>query len=384
MATPTRAQAITIDGLQLLFAGTGLAVVTAELLRALTALSPAPRVTLILPQGVALAEFELARAALQTIEVKAPRISPDYLFRAEWGRRVAARLRRERPPGRLFIPYLFNYGRWAENVVLLPDLVYRLESRNGAERARMRLPFRAFMRRFEEWKVTRARRIVVYSDFVRQHAARELHIPQQKFAEIRLAAPHWIADAPENSSPFGELLPERFALYVGGYARRKNVPMLLRACGAVHGRDATFRCVFAGLSPKRIEDDPELVQAWQAPGAKEAAVLLPQVENAELAPLYRRAEFAVYPSRSEGFGLPLVEAAACNRLCLCGDNSSLIELQPNPAYRVNADDETAWVERIAHFWSNPAACAAAGLECAASARRFSWATAAEQLLEAMS
>src|SRR4051794_14853980 len=98
---PDRTRAITMDGLQLLFAGTGLAVVTAELLRALTALSPAPRVTLIRPHGVDLAEFGLERAAVEIIEVKAPRISPDYLFRAGWGRRVAARLRRERPPGRL-------------------------------------------------------------------------------------------------------------------------------------------------------------------------------------------------------------------------------------------------------------------------------------------
>lgn len=380
MPESTRAPAITIDGLQLLFGGTGLAVVTAELLRALGALSPATRVTLMLPSGVALEEFGVERATLHVMEVRAPRISPDYLFRAEWGRRVAARRRRERPPGRLFVPYLFNYGRWAENVVLLPDLVYRLEAKQESSRPRPGLPFRALVRRFEEWKVTRARRIVVYSDFVRRHAAQELRIPPEKFAEMRLAAPHWITAA---GSPEPADLLERFALYVGGYARHKNVPLLLRACGAVHGRDAAFRCVFAGLSPERIEDDPELAQAWAAPGAREAAVLRPRVENAELGALYRRAQFAVYPSRAEGFGLPLVEAAACARLCLCGDNSSMIELQPNPAYRVHADDERSWIDRLAHFWSNPAACETAGRECAAAMGGLSWARAAEQLLEAV-
>jgi glycosyltransferase involved in cell wall biosynthesis len=111
-------------------------------------------------------------------------------------------------------------------------------------------------------------------------------------------------------------------------------------------------------------------------------VLLPHVANAELGPLYRRAQFAVYPSRSEGFGLPLVEAAACEKLCLCGDNSSMVELQPNPAYRVPASDECAWMERIARLWADPAACDAAGRECSAVMSRFSWSDAAGRLLAA--
>jgi glycosyltransferase involved in cell wall biosynthesis len=373
---------IYLDGLQLLFHGTGLALVTAELVRALAALEAKPRVALILPRGVSLASYELSEDAFEIIEVVAPEIRPDYLFRAVWGWRVTAALKRRAPGGRLFIPYLYNYGRLRENVVLVPDLISRLVPNDGVNGTRPRWsmrgrwPIRRFVSRYEEWKVTRAGRIVVYSDFVRRHAADELHIPSERFTNIRLAAPHWItrADAATATLPsaIASVLPEKFVFYVGGFAHHKNVPMLLRVCERLHQLDSTFRCLFAGLG--------ELPRGASA-ALRAAAIPLAKLRHEELAALYYRCQFAVFPSRSEGFGLPVIEAAACGRVCLCGDNSSLVEIQPNPRYRIAATDEDAWVDRILHFWQNPEEAAAAGRECRALASGDEWQRAAQTLHE---
>jgi glycosyltransferase involved in cell wall biosynthesis len=369
---------IYIDALQLLFHGTGLALVTSELLRALSTLAPKEEVGVLLPRGVSLASYDLAERAFEIIEVAAPEIRPDYLFRAAWGWRVAAALKQRASRGRLFIPYLHNYGDLRENVVLLPDLISRLVPEDGPAPKRSRwslrgrLPFRRLARGYEEWKVTKASRVVVYSDFVRRHAGEVLRIPADKFAEIRLGAPHWITrtePAAASAAP-AAALPQKFVFYVGGYAHHKNVPMLLRVCGRLHRLDPTFRCVFAGLG-ELLADAPHDI--------REAVIPLPKLRNDEVAALYHRCQFAVYPSRAEGFGLPLVEAGACGRLCLCGDNSSMVEIQPNARYRIAATDEDAWVERMLHFWRNPDETAAAGQECRSLASSHAWQHAAEEL-----
>jgi glycosyltransferase involved in cell wall biosynthesis len=62
------------------------------------------------------------------------------------------------------------------------------------------------------------------------------------------------------------------------------------------------------------------------------------VGDAELAGLYRLADALLFPSRQEGFGLPVLEAALHRLPAFCSDIESLNELPPGAAHRfpVNA------------------------------------------------
>jgi glycosyltransferase involved in cell wall biosynthesis len=62
-----------------------------------------------------------------------------------------------------------------------------------------------------------------------------------------------------------------------------------------------------------------------------------------LPPLYRGATIFLYPSRFEGFGIPVVEAMACGVPCVVSSHPSLDEACGGAAIRVNADDPTAIV-----------------------------------------
>ncbi|GAH63147.1 unnamed protein product, partial [marine sediment metagenome] len=55
---------------------------------------------------------------------------------------------------------------------------------------------------------------------------------------------------------------------------------------------------------------------------REDIVILGRVEFERLQELYREAEFFVYPSVYEGFGLPILEAQQMGLAVLAGDNSS--------------------------------------------------------------
>jgi glycosyltransferase involved in cell wall biosynthesis len=386
-------KSMSIDGLQLQFPNTGLAVVTSELISAIRRIRPELRLNVFLPEGVDLDSHYLNVEDANWIEIKTPRVSPDYFFRFVWGQRVTKARHRLAITDAHFIPYLYNYGALRRNIVLIPDLVYRLYPDYGTLghsspwwQLRGRLPFRPVVRRCEEWLAMQANRLIVYSKFVRDHATKELGANPGQFTIIPLAAPSWIRImAKKNSCQLCSdgSLPDRFVLYVGGYAVRKNVPMLLRVCGRVHEADSSFRCVFVGLDKSRIATDSELAAAYSADNVRKSSVLVPRVRNEDLYEYYNKSSFAVYPSHSEGFGLPVIEAGTCERLCLCGDNSSMREIQLNSEHRIDSNDEDAWFNRVLYYWKNQRATENAGKECKLNATNYSWDISASRLLNVL-
>lgn len=74
------------------------------------------------------------------------------------------------------------------------------------------------------------------------------------------------------------------------------------------------------------------------------------VSDAQLPALYRKAEAMVYPSLFEGFGMPPVEAMACNTPVICSDRGSLAEIAAPAACVIdpeNPRDMAAALRRIA-------------------------------------
>jgi glycosyltransferase involved in cell wall biosynthesis len=310
------------------------------------------------------------------------------LGRLVWGLQAGQWLRRSEKKLPHFVPYFQNYGAFRKNTVLVPDLHWRIAP-DADRRDRLykwwsaRGAWRPAVHWLEERAVATARRLVVLSEFVKAQSQHWLATPAEKIAVIPLAPPHWVTEAydPRHEAAvaarFG--LPRRFVVYLGRYEPRKNVRLLLEACGELFQRDPTFRCVCVGLDQPETRARFEL-QAALADSAVGASVIsLPSVDRPTLAALLRLAEFSVYPSLSEGFGLPILEAAAAERLCLCADNSSLREVQSEARFRLPTADRAAWVQRIGFHWAHPALTRQAGAESHRLAGRYSWARSAAQL-----
>ena len=101
------------------------------------------------------------------------------------------------------------------------------------------------------------------------------------------------------------------------------------------------------------------------------------VADDDLARLYRGAAAAVYPSRFEGFGIPVLEAMSCGCPVVVSSHPSLDEASGDAAVRADPDDPAALAAGVEHALAERERLAEAGLE---HARGFTWRAAGEIFL----
>jgi glycosyltransferase involved in cell wall biosynthesis len=75
-------------------------------------------------------------------------------------------------------------------------------------------------------------------------------------------------------------------------------------------------------------------------------VVLPFLDRAVLAAIYRRAALVLQPSEREGFGLPLIEAMACGTPIVASDIDVLREVAGDAGSYAAIDDPAAWRDTI--------------------------------------
>ncbi|MDQ6774579.1 MAG: glycosyltransferase family 4 protein, partial [Candidatus Dormibacteraeota bacterium] len=119
-----------------------------------------------------------------------------------------------------------------------------------------------------------------------------------------------------------------YFLYVGALDVRKSPLALLRAAEVARAAGADLDLVLAGAGGP------------QAPERLPGATRLGYLAHEELVDLYSAATCLVFPSRYEGFGLPLLEAMACGCPVVAYRNSSLPEVTGDAALLV-ADGDVA-------------------------------------------
>ena len=105
--------------------------------------------------------------------------------------------------------------------------------------------------------------------------------------------------------------------------------------------------------------------------------VVPYVADDELPALYRGASVFVFPSRFEGFGMPVVEAMACGTPVVCSTHPSLDEAAGDVAVRVDVESADAIERGIEEARERRGELVPQGI---AHARRFTWRATGEALL----
>jgi glycosyltransferase involved in cell wall biosynthesis len=164
----------------------------------------------------------------------------------------------------------------------------------------------AYRRRVYGWTVRKSRIVIADSEHGRETLIERLGLDPARVRAIHLAVDH------RRFTP-GAGMREPFLLYPANTWPHKNHQRLFHAFGQARREHPELRLVLTGAGHERLP----LPAGVESKGS---------VTTDQLVELYRNASALVYPSLYEGFGIPCLEAMACDCPVACSRVASLPEI----------------------------------------------------------
>ena len=145
---------------------------------------------------------------------------------------------------------------------------------------------------------------------------------------------------------------KRYILHVGTVEPRKNLGLLLDALRDLRreGSGPVPQCVLVGRQGWRSEDIRRRLESTRFEDGM--VVWLRDVSDRELGALYRGAQFAVVPSTTEGWGLPIRESLAHGLPCIASRAGGMEEAGQDLAAYFDPDDANGLKKAMAYWIDN--------------------------------
>lgn len=214
--------------------------------------------------------------------------------------------------------------------------------------------------------------LLANSEYTKQDVAAYCHVPLEKITVTHLSADP-VADTVEAFAPMQD---KRFIMYVGRPQPHKNLDRLLDAFEKLLETQPDLHLVLAGKKDALYE---RYASAVDARGLKQV-VFTDFIEDAQLRWLYENCQAYVFPSLSEGFGLPGLEAMLHGAPVVSSNATCLPEVYGDAAHYFDPLDVDDMVRAISDVLTDEklhADLVARGHE---QVKKYSWQRMAQQTL----
>ena len=269
------------------------------------------------------------------------------------------RLLRRLRPSLAHFQHVIAPARGLPAVVTIHDLSFERAPRLMGQRDRF--VFQTMVPR----SARRAARILTVSERTKRDIVERYGIPEGKI----VVTPNGVDAAFGPDGPSRDGAP--YLLFVGALQPRKDPVTAIEALSLT---DGDLRLVLAGPDKGGGREVREAIRRLKLERRVEFAGY---AEKTELAALYRGATCLVFPSRYEGFGLPVVEAMASGTPVVATTAGAVPEVAGDAAILVEPGNSVALADGIERAVADRERLGRAGLE---RARRFTWTETARATL----
>jgi glycosyltransferase involved in cell wall biosynthesis len=233
-----------------------------------------------------------------------------------------------------------------------------------------------------------ARLLLAISESSRREAIDVLGLPEDRVINIPAAVEAQFCPIPLSEERRHQIC-ERYGIhrktimYVpGGFDSRKNIDGLLRAYAML---PSELRAKHQLLIVSKINDNDRagVDQLRKQAGLAEHELLLTgYVADDELVALYNMTTLFVFPSKHEGFGLPVLEAMACGAPTIGSNTTSIPEIIGTADALFDPASVQSIADKITQVLKDESFLARLREEGLTQAGRFSWQKSAKRLIAA--
>lgn len=197
--------------------------------------------------------------------------------------------------------------------------------------------------RIYAWKFRRTVReadlIIAISECTKRDIIELGHVPEEKIRLVYQSCSTWFkqhaGDDQRQKVNARYLLPSRYIIHVGTVEERKNILLAVKALPLL---PSDLHLVVVGRQKPYAR---KVLSEAERLGVDSRVHFLQGVPNADLPALYQMAEACVYPSRYEGFGIPIIEAIQSGLPVVACTGSCLEEAGGPHSLYVDPDDPAA-------------------------------------------
>lgn len=178
-------------------------------------------------------------------------------------------------------------------------------------------------------------------------------------------------------------IKNKFLMYTSSFDIRKNQKNLILAYGLLdYEIRKEYQLLLIGNGSKdSIKDLKQTIKEIKL--NQDEVIFLGYIDDIDLLNLYNLASLFVFPTFSEGFGLPALEAMSCALPTIGSRNTSVIEVINNEEAFFNPADISAIANKIQQVLTNKDFANKLKLSGLAQSKNFSWNITAQKTLAAL-
>ena len=145
-------------------------------------------------------------------------------------------------------------------------------------------------------------------------------------------------------------LPERYILAIGHLEERKNLSLLIDAIVLLRNRGMQRPLVIVGNDGGELETLQSRIAEHRLDGL---VTIIEHADDEAVRALYSGCDMLAFPSRYEGFGIPILEAMAANKPMVLADTAVFRELTLSNGLYFPVHDADAAASAIETVWNDP-------------------------------
>jgi glycosyltransferase involved in cell wall biosynthesis len=240
-----------------------------------------------------------------------------------------------------------------------------------------------YRRRLVPLVTPRSESVITVSNYEKERIISRLSIDEKKIEVIYngINNKHFkVCDCPKEKLrvklQYG--LPKKFILFLGNPSFRKNPTGVIEAYVMYSSKVANpLPLVTPGLSQKYVMHELKRLNAQYDP----ALFISPgYIKEEDLPVIYALSEVFLFPSLSEGFGMPIVEAMACGTPVITSKISSMPEIAGDAALLIDPLSAPTIADALIELLANEDFRLDKIQDGILNAKRFSWDITAEKVL----